>query len=152
MLPVIRIDAVVGRQAEDVAFGVDAEAKNRAVGVVEVGGDLVDFEDLAVGEADVPQGCDVGFGEAGGIGVGQDELLQIMANGHGAAVSVLLVEPEVPLAIVIEKMLDAKLRRGPDAAAGGDREAISGQVSSVGPSPHDSESKSTLSSRPLARC
>ena len=49
MPPTIRVVGIGGGQANDVAFGETAQAKNGSVGVSEIGRDLVDFEDFAVG-------------------------------------------------------------------------------------------------------
>ncbi len=70
----------VGPLADGVAgFEGGAEAEDDPVGVGEVGGGLGDIEDLAVGEAGVAEGLDVGFGD-GGWGLG--ELGGV--GGHGA--------------------------------------------------------------------
>ena len=48
MAPVVGVVRLVGRQTEDIAVGGDAEAEHRAVGVIEIGGYLVDLEDRAI--------------------------------------------------------------------------------------------------------
>ena len=57
--PVIRIAGVAGREPDIVTVRVDAETENRSIRVREVGGDLVDLQDLAVVETGLSQRLDI---------------------------------------------------------------------------------------------
>lgn len=48
VVPIVGIGIVIGAEADDVAIRGAAEAQHSAVGVREVGGDLVDLQNLAV--------------------------------------------------------------------------------------------------------
>ena len=61
VVPVIRIIRFVRGQAKDIAGCGTAKAENRAIGIVEISGDLVDLENLAIRIAGLTQAVDNGF-------------------------------------------------------------------------------------------
>ena len=61
VVPVIRIIRFVRGQAKDIAGCGTSKAENRAIGIVEIGGDLVDLENLAIRIAGLTQAVDNGL-------------------------------------------------------------------------------------------
>ena len=61
MAPVVGGVRLVGRQAEAIAVGGDAEAEHRAFGVIEIGSYRVDLEDRTIVLAMVAQVRDIRF-------------------------------------------------------------------------------------------
>ncbi len=59
MCPIVRIVAVARRQAKLLTIRVTAEAEDGAVGISEIGRDLINFQNLAVGQARVAKRGDV---------------------------------------------------------------------------------------------